>query len=171
MSFLTELKGKLTYAYGPELIELDSFTTTEITTANTVSTLATHSANTLKSADLIKIGYRAAVDNQSVGGEDFTFTLDLGSDSFAQTVTVAAGDADIIGITATLTRINSTTFLAEINFIHTAETTGTITQFPVITTVTDTRVTECTITAENETTVASGCDLIGNGGFLLIDSF
>lgn len=168
--FLTNAKAKLTYAYSPKKYELEAFATTEITTANTVSTLATHSANTFKSADHIRLAYRLVLDNQSGNNEDFTYTLDLGDDTFTRTFTHATTDTDVVGITADLTRINSTTFLALVNFMRTTEA-GTITQFPVITTITDTRVTEVTIKAENTSTVDAGCDLIGNGGYVVVDTF
>lgn len=168
--FITNTKAKLTYAYAPKKYELEAFASAEITTANTVSTLATHSANTLKSADQLRIAYRIVLDNQSVGEEDFTYTLDLGSTTFARTLTHATTDTDTVAIIADLTRVNSTSFLAHVNFIHTLED-GTITEYPVVSIVTDSTITEVTVTAENESTVAAGCDLVGSGGYLVVDTY
>jgi len=168
--FITNTKNKLTYAYAPKKYELGTFASTEITTANTNSTLATHSANTLKAADQIRIAYSASVDNQSGNNEDFTFTLVLGGSSFPRTLTITDGNADTVGITADLTRINATSFFAQVNFIH-IEDDGTITSYPVVSIVDDVDVTECTVTAENESVVSAGCDLVGEGGYLVVDTF
>lgn len=169
-TFTSILSDKLALATEPKRYELSAFPSTTITTANTISTLATYSSAHLKAADRIEAAYRLVVDNQSSATEGFTITLDLGADTFTRTFSIANTDTDVIGVTAKLTRISASTFLAELNFIFTVEA-GTITTFPVVTTITDTRVTEVTIKAENTSTVGATCDLIGNGGYVVVDSY
>jgi hypothetical protein len=170
--FITNTKAKLSYAYAPKVYELASSLTEEITTDNTVTTLATHSANTFKAADYIRIAYSLTNINASANSEDFTYTLNLGGEEFVQLLATANGETDQVVIQAQLTRINDSTFFAEVTFRHFPDEviTDEVT-YSTFALVTDSDVTGVTITAENDTVVATGLDLSGLGGYILVDSF
>lgn len=168
--FLNNLTDKLAYAYEPKLFYLDAFSATEITTANTVSTLATYSSNKLKGADIVKVAYLLTVDNQADANEAFTFTLDLGTQAFTRSITINTTDTDKITITAEVVRISDTNFLATVNFSRQTEG-DVITSYPVAVSILDSGVTEVTVKAENGSAINAGCDLIGAGGYVLVDTF
>lgn len=168
--FINNLTDKLTYAYEPKLFFLDAFPTTEITDANTVSTLATYSSNKLKNADHIKVGYRIFIDNQSDANEAFDITLNFGDSSITETVTVTTEESATVAISSELVRIDPSRFLVHTEFIF-KEADNTVTYF-FDTSISDlVEVTGVTITAENTSAINTGCDLQGSGGYVLVDTF
>jgi len=170
MAFINNLKDKLTYAYEPELIDLAAFPTTEITTDDTISTLATHSATTFKAADRIQVGYRSELANDSGNDEDYIFVLDFGGANWAQTLSIVDGGTDFVGVYADLVRSSSSLFVGTVSFVHQLSD-GTVANyiFPAI--IADSGVTEITITATNDTTNSAGFDLSGSGGYIIVDTF
>lgn len=168
--FLDNLTDKLAYAYEPKLFYLDAFPATEITTANTVSTLATYSSNKLKAAEHIKVGYRIYIDNQADANEAFEITLSFGSNTFTATPTVTTAESAVILVSAEAVRISSSKFILNTEIVL-QEADGTITHFFDCSSVDDSEVTEVTITAENTSAINAGCDLQGSGGYVLVDTF
>lgn len=168
--FTSNLTNKLSLATEPRLFPLSTFASTAITTSNTVKTLASFSSNLLKAADRVEAAYRLVIDNQSAATELFNITVDLGTDTFVRQVSITNTDTDIVGVTTKLTRISSTKFLAEVNFIFTTEA-GTITVYPVMSVINDSTVTKFAVKAENTSVVGAGCHLIGYGGYVLMDSY
>lgn len=170
--FTSILKNKLTYAYAPELISMSALAATEVTTDDTVTTYATHSANTFKGADRLKFAYTATIDNASGNNELFAHKVDIGTTVITLNATTANGETDTILFEGELIRVSSTSFLyvVEITVYADGDVTSATTSrsFGL---VADSTVTEVTFTSTNDSVISAGCDLAGLGGYIIVDTF
>ncbi len=170
--FITNTKAKLSYAYSPKRIALSPLAATAITTANTVTTIATHSSAELKSADIINFKYLVTNANAASADEEFEYTVDLGGEQFLITHTTVDAETDDILIEGELVKASATSFLSTIRvttFSDQDYSAGATTVFCQLLPLED--VTKVAITAENLSTVDATLELTGVGGYITFDKF
>lgn len=166
MDFVQNLTGKLPYGKDPKLISLDALAeTADITTANTVTTIATYSSPKITGFDTIEFAYNFTIDNGSANSEDFDVTIDFGGASLTGQVTVSNATTDNITVKSNVVNIGNDKFLVtclitddNANVFH----SGTV--------ITQAALTDFTLTIENTSVIAAGCTYIGHGGYVLLDN-
>lgn len=171
-NFINNLTEKLSYAYEPKMYPLAALAATEITTDDTVTTLANYASNKLKAADNIKMAYNFNLVNASGANELFVIAADYGAATVtipANVSTVTNAQTNAYTVILEFTRINSSSFLLYTTINATVNTTTTTTHTSAV--IDDVDVTQFVLTATNDSIAAAGLDIQGFGGYILVDTF
>ena len=164
MNFLENLNKKLNFATEASLINLDAVAATEVTTANTVVDLVDYASPKLNSFDIIEAQYVFAVNNASGANEAITCVFYVGSNSVATTTATVNDTVDSDGsvsIRAVKTSNGySTTFTLKHHGQSSADT--------VLLSASD--FSSLSLTAKNDSTAAAGLDIVGLGGYVMLDN-
>lgn len=164
MNFIQNLNKKLNYATEASLINLGAVEATEVTTANTVVTLVDYASPKLDSVDIIEAQYVFAINNASGANEAITCVLYVGSNDITTTTATVNDGVDSDGF-ASIKAIKTTNgYLTTFTLSHHGQTaTGT-------TMLSASDFTELSLTAKNDSTAAAGLDIVGTGGYVILDN-